>query len=279
MAQRKGRISWKQESVDKTFLEACIVEVTLHGREGSSLKQSSWKNVAEKLKTEHNFIADQKQMKNRYDYLKSKFAAWSKLKNKTGNVYNPVTNTFNLSEEEWQLEIKSNKYVEALRSAPLSFPELCVQLFEGSTSNGFDSWGPSSTLPHPSEEVFDHNLNGIEDVECGQMEPPTQGATEEASGRSKKREKRKDKATIDEVGDCITKVAKILIEKHNLSNDIDACMEKLETMGWGELDVKYQTALLLFGESADIRKVWLRLQPQSCELWVKNAGAKYGLIG
>ncbi|KAJ0587225.1 putative Myb/SANT-like domain-containing protein [Helianthus annuus] len=189
MSQRRGRISWKQESVDKTFLEACIVEVTLHGREGSSLKQSSWKNVAEKLKTEHNFIADQKQMKNRYDYLKSKFAAWSKLKNKTGNVYNPVTNTFNLSEEEWQLEIKSNKYVEALRSAPLSFPELCVQLFEGSTSNGFDSWGPSSTLPHPSEEVFDHNLNGIEDIECGQMEPPTQGATEEASGRSKKREK------------------------------------------------------------------------------------------
>ncbi|KAF5787170.1 hypothetical protein HanXRQr2_Chr10g0449791 [Helianthus annuus] len=127
--------------------------------------------------------------------------------------------------------------------------------------------------------MFDHNLNGIEDIECGQMEPPTQGFTEEASGRSKKREKRKDKATIDEVGDCITKVAKILIEKHNLSNDIDTCMEKLETMGWGELDVKYQTTLLLFGESADIRKVSLRLQPQSCELQVKNAGAKYGLIG
>ncbi|KAJ0883136.1 hypothetical protein HanPSC8_Chr10g0417921 [Helianthus annuus] len=34
MTQKKGRISWKQESVDKTFLEACIVEVTLHGREG-----------------------------------------------------------------------------------------------------------------------------------------------------------------------------------------------------------------------------------------------------
>ncbi|KAI3693747.1 hypothetical protein L1987_76699 [Smallanthus sonchifolius] len=59
--------------------------------------------------------------------------------------------------------MKSNKYVEVLRSAPLSYPELCIQLFEGSTSNGFESWGPSSTLPHPSEEVFDHNLNGALD--------------------------------------------------------------------------------------------------------------------
>ncbi|KAI3783498.1 hypothetical protein L1987_42582 [Smallanthus sonchifolius] len=283
MATKKIRINWKQEGVEKTFLEACVHEITLNGREGSSLKQMSWKNVMEKLKTQHNFIADQRQMKNRYDYLKAKFAAWSKLKNKTGNVYNPVTNTFNLSEEEWQLEMKSNKYVEVLRSAPLCFPELCIQLFEGSTSNGFESWGPSSTLPHPSEEVFDHNLNGIEDFECTQMDGQTLGASEESSVPTKKRgEKRKDKETINskiiEVGDNINEVAKMLIEKHQLSNDMDACMDKLETLGWEELDAKYQTALLLFGESADIRKVWLRLKPHSCELWVKNAGAKYGLF-
>ncbi|KAF5754508.1 putative Myb/SANT-like domain-containing protein [Helianthus annuus] len=148
---KRIRINWKQEGVEKTFLEACVHQITVNGREGSSLKQASWKTVAENLKTQHNFIVEQRQMKNHYDFLKGKFAAWLKLKNKTGNVYDPVTNSFNLSEEEWQIEMKSNKYVEALRSAPLAFPELCCQLFEGSTSNGFDSWGPSSTLPHPSE--------------------------------------------------------------------------------------------------------------------------------
>ncbi|XP_022031747.1 L10-interacting MYB domain-containing protein-like [Helianthus annuus] len=154
MEQKKGRINWNLEGVEKTFLETCLQEITLRGHEGSSLKQYSWKNVAKKLKVEHNFIADQKQMKNRYDYAKSKFAAWLKLKSKTGNVYDPITNTFNLSEEEWQTEIK------------------------GSTSNGFDSWGPSSTLPHPNEEVCEWNLNGIKDVECTQVEPPTQGVSE-----------------------------------------------------------------------------------------------------
>ncbi|KAI3773504.1 hypothetical protein L1987_48034 [Smallanthus sonchifolius] len=124
------------------------------------------------------------------------------------------------------------------------------------------SWGPSSTLPHPSEEVFDHNLNGIEDFECTQMDRQTLGASEESSVPNKKRgEKRKDKETINskiiEVGDNINELEKMLIEKHKLSNDMDARMDKLETLGWEELDAKYQTALLLFGESADIRKVWL----------------------
>ncbi|KAK1429954.1 hypothetical protein QVD17_12323 [Tagetes erecta] len=102
----KRRISWQQEGVDKTFLEACVHELIQHGREGSSLKQVSWKNVAEKLKKEHNFIADQRQTKNRYDYVKGKFAAWTKLKNKTGNVYDPSINTFNLTGDEWQIEMK-----------------------------------------------------------------------------------------------------------------------------------------------------------------------------
>ncbi|XP_052625036.1 L10-interacting MYB domain-containing protein-like [Lactuca sativa] len=141
MAQKRPRINWKQiEGVEKTFLEACIHEITTYGREGSSLKASSWKNVAERLKTEYNFVVDQKQMKNRYDYLKAKFGAWLKLKNKTGNVYNPITNTFNMEEDEWQLEIKLNKMVETLRTSPLVYPDLCVQLFDGSAGCNWHSW-------------------------------------------------------------------------------------------------------------------------------------------
>ncbi|KAF5759740.1 putative Myb/SANT-like domain-containing protein [Helianthus annuus] len=291
MAEKKIRINWKQEGVGKTFLESCIHEIALHGREGSSLKAISWKRVAEKLKIEHDFIVDQKQMKNRYDYLKSKFAAWSKLKNKTGNVYNPQTNTFNLTEEEWQLESKSNKFVEKLRRGPLDYPDLCIQLFEGSTSNGFDSWGPSSTIPHPSVEMIDQiaplDIDGTQ-MEHGASEESsdrskhkrkssTEGVSYESSGRSKKG-KQTFNAHLMEVGEDIRKVANMLLEKHNQSNDIHACMEKMETLGWEESDAKYQTAIFLFGESADLRKVWLELKPHTCEMWVKNAGTKYGLF-
>lgn len=107
---KRRRINWKKESVVRTFLEACIHEVVIHGREGTNLKPRSWKNVAETLKNKHNFVADQKQMKNHYDYLKAKYNTWTRLKNKTGNVYDPTTNTFNLTDEEWEIEIEVSLY-------------------------------------------------------------------------------------------------------------------------------------------------------------------------
>ena len=157
------------------------------------------------------------------------------------------------------------------------------------------SWGPSSKLPRRVEEVSSQNLDAFDDIECTQVElhtqvePPTQGVSEESTHRCKgkgekreKGEKRKHKEILDEklieVGDHISKVAKMLLEKYNLPDEVDACMDKLATMGWSEFDPKYQTAILLFGESADVKRVWLRLAPSSCEMWVRNAGAKYGLL-
>lgn len=106
MAEKRSRASWSSDFVNKTFLDACIEELTNNGQEGSGLKSTSWNTIAEKLKKEHDFVVDKKQMKYRYDYLKSKYAVWLKLKNKTGNLYNPVTNTFQMTDEEWKAEAK-----------------------------------------------------------------------------------------------------------------------------------------------------------------------------
>lgn len=103
---KKSRAGWKNISVLKTFMEECIHAIAQDGREGASLKVLSWKKVAKALKDNHNFEVDQKQMKNHFDYIKSKYTAWISLKNKTGNIYDESTNTFNLTTEEWQLEIQ-----------------------------------------------------------------------------------------------------------------------------------------------------------------------------
>lgn len=50
MVQKNLRIIWKDESVDKTFIEACLHEVIINRREVCSLKAVSWKNVGEMLK-------------------------------------------------------------------------------------------------------------------------------------------------------------------------------------------------------------------------------------
>nr|GFA79194.1 hypothetical protein [Tanacetum cinerariifolium] len=46
----------------------------------------------------------------------------------------------------------------------------------------------------------------------------------------------------------------------------------------GTQDPMYDIALLLFGQSADYRKLWLHLKPESCGNWVKSVGRNSGLV-
>nr|GEW74219.1 L10-interacting MYB domain-containing protein-like [Tanacetum cinerariifolium] len=56
-------------------------------------------------------------------------------------------------------------------------------------------------------------------------------------------------------------------------DDMGACIEKLDKIGWAAQDPMYDTALLLFGQSADYRKLWLHLKPESYGNWVKSVGS------
>ncbi|KAJ9551325.1 hypothetical protein OSB04_015370 [Centaurea solstitialis] len=99
-----------------------------------------------------------------------------RLKNKTGNVYDQTTNTFNFTEEEWQFEIERCKYVESLRSTGLLFPDLCVQLFDGVQVTGIESHGPRSSVPDISNPLSDHSSGDVEVVPNTQQTPtPTSG--------------------------------------------------------------------------------------------------------
>ncbi|KAK1402838.1 Myb/SANT-like domain-containing protein [Heracleum sosnowskyi] len=148
----------------KTFLEACIREATKNGRQSSNLRPQSWEKVIKTLKQTHNFVVDQRQAKNRYDYIRYKYQAWCRLKNKMGNLYDASTNMFNLSEEEWKQEIQANK-AEPLKTSPLLFLDLCTQLYDGVTATGVNSWGPTAKRSRNNQcqsevhEVVDSPIN------------------------------------------------------------------------------------------------------------------------
>ncbi|GKD70226.1 hypothetical protein Tco_1324316 [Tanacetum coccineum] len=78
----------------------------------------------------------------------------------------------------------------------------------------------------------------------------------------------------DHAAKDIPRITSMMMEK-NKEDDMYACFKKLENIGWGTEDPLYDTALLLFGESAEYRKLWLLLKPESCGKWVKNAGSKH----
>ncbi|GJV01665.1 L10-interacting MYB domain-containing protein-like protein [Tanacetum coccineum] len=96
-----------------------------------------------------------------------------------------------------------------------------------------------------------------------------------------------DKNKQDDVGACfkkleileedVSKLTRMMMEKSK-EDDMGACIEKLDKIGWAAQDPMYDIALLLFGQSADYRKLWLHLKPESCGNWVKSAGSMFGLL-
>ncbi|KAJ9542845.1 hypothetical protein OSB04_029351 [Centaurea solstitialis] len=243
---KKPRVNWKKENVVKTFIVSSLHEISVNGREGGSLKAMSWKNVAETLLKTHNFVVEQRQMKNHYDYLKGNYGAWAKLRNKTGN---------------------QNKFVEKLRTAPLPFPELCIQLFDGVASTGIGTWGPTATVPNPSSvtsEAEDYDTQDYYDLTQDPL-PSEEDMPFRPLPQRKKLRGNKQSATDNDLAKVVMHVKDIL--KKPEDDEMNLCIDKLETLGW-EQSPLYDVALHIFGQSSDYRKIWLHLNNERCEGWV-----------
>ncbi|KAK1403260.1 hypothetical protein POM88_002865 [Heracleum sosnowskyi] len=236
--QKKGKVYWRGELITKTFLEACIEEVTASGRLGSSLKPNSWITMGEILKKTHGFEVDDRQMRNRYDYLRNHYVVWCQLKSKTRNHYNLVTNSFNFTEEEWDQLCKRNKYVETLKSTPLSYPELCTHLYDGIAATGVNGWDAEET--------------------------------------PKKRTKTSPKlAKITKFENEMTTALKLMVQA-NSGPSIKECKEKLNSLGWGATSPLHKMALGIFCESAKYREQWMLLEDNENADWVKMVSTKLG---
>ncbi|KAJ9543459.1 hypothetical protein OSB04_023166 [Centaurea solstitialis] len=294
---KKPRVYWKDDAV-KTLLEGCIQEMSATGTQGSSLKMQSWKNIAETLKNTHNFVVNQRQMKNQFDYLRGKYVVFSRLMNKTGNVYNPTTNKFNLTEKEWQAEAKLSRFADKLRNAPLLYPDLCKQVFDGAaTSTG--SWGSLSNHPNtlrvanvanPSLAVDDENLHTTQVSPVSDRTPPVSDRTPPVSDRTPPvsdqappistqvpssltqecyfcSQTRKRKANQPLVREDELALVNIF-DKPLEEDDIDACMSKLDRLGWEDSPL-YNITLFLFSKGVEYRKIWLRLKDEKCKSWIE----------
>ncbi|XP_060197427.1 uncharacterized protein LOC132626530 isoform X1 [Lycium barbarum] len=282
-ANENSRLTWRLEVV-KTFLETCIQEVSLNGRQGSSLKPDSWNKVKVVLQTSHDFIVTQKKMKNHYDYLKEKCQAWLPITKKTCNIYDPATNTIRMSNEEWDEYIKAHPKAKTLRSAPLPFPELCTTLFEGSTATGIHGWSPSCTTPRPGASSVATNididsLDDIEDLLGDQNDGASKDFPSQSSIPIEKKnlgKKRKNASSRLEIDEKMSAALELLINKNN-GPDVEECIEKLDKVGWEE--PLYSAALSIFCEGDSYTKTWMKLRGvDKLENYVRTMGNKLGIL-
>nr|GEX26987.1 L10-interacting MYB domain-containing protein-like [Tanacetum cinerariifolium] len=67
-----------------------------------------------------------------------------------------------------------------------------------------------------------------------------------------------------------------MLMEEKKDDDMGACIEMLDKVGWAAQDPMYDTAHLLFGQSAYYRNLLLHLKPESCGNWVKSVGRNHG---
>lgn len=296
LTKTKPRVIWNSENVMKTFLEACIREAADSGKQGGNFGQQSWRKVIKILKESHNFVVDQKQTKNRFDYIRYKYQAWCRLKSKSQNVYDASTNTFNLSEEEWDQEIQANPKAKTLKTSPLLFPDLCIQLFDGVRA-GVNGSEPTSTR----NRVYSTNESEVHEVDNSLVLVQGQGSYEESNVSNPNLEKvtpqvQENKDTPDD--ECqrprkkskqpanqsnnsqfeenMSKALEIIIQKQNGPSNKE-CRGRLKSLGWSSKNPLYQLALGIFCESASHREAWMNLEEDEAEIWVKMISRKLGL--
>ncbi|KAL8121190.1 uncharacterized protein LOC141725080 isoform X1 [Apium graveolens] len=296
LTKTKPRVIWNNENVTKTFLEACIREAADSGKQGGSFGQQSWRKVIKILKESHNFVVDQKQTKNRFDYIRYKYQAWCRLRNKSQNVYDASTNTFNLSEEEWDQEIQTNPKAKTLKTSPLLFPDLCIQLFDG-VSAGVNILEPTSTR----SRVYSTNESEVHEVDYSIVLVPGRGSFEESNVSNPNPEKvtpqvqenkdtrhdesqrprKKSKQLVNQSNNSqfeenMCKALEIIIQKQNGPTNME-CRGRLKSLGWSAENPLYQLALGIFCESASHREAWMNLEEDEAEIWVKMISRKLGL--
>nr|XP_043610823.1 uncharacterized protein LOC122582489 isoform X2 [Erigeron canadensis] len=182
-----------------------------------------------------------------------------------------------LKEEEWNLEMKGNKYVESLKSTPLVFPELCAQLFDPVVATEVESGGSASersrSCPEPLLNQDTGDINGTHETSTSK---PTCSSSPVEAQRPTKKTKVSKNSHISTIEEDMSKALKLIIDSNNGPTFKD-CRDKLQELGWGAKNPLHKMALVIFCESATYREAWMQLQLDEVEDWVSIIGRKLRL--
>ncbi|KAK9048359.1 hypothetical protein SSX86_032678 [Deinandra increscens subsp. villosa] len=301
---------WTNDQL-KCLLETCIEEINTVGRKGLSLHKDSWTKLGIVLKEKFGLELGQKQMKNAYDNLKAKYTGWVYLKNKTGNIYNAQTNTFTLTNEEWEEFRKGHPKAASLNTVPLPFPELCAQLFDGNAATGNGKWtstqrsGVGSSSCHRVQQLLIYNDTEEDDTgtyhHTSETNPdhihdstfePTPERTPEPSPEPnpepnpKKRAKTSKSSSInaDDLALDIRQALQYLVKRKETpptpTITIAECSEKLKLVGLDPVNPLFLAAYNIFGGTSNMREAWMSLPdiPEVLRGWLVMTTTTLGQI-
>ncbi|GJX29489.1 Myb/SANT-like domain, harbinger transposase-derived nuclease domain protein [Tanacetum coccineum] len=263
----KQRKFWSDEMI-KVLLDKCIEEMNSTGRNGASLHKQSWARLGRVFKEKFNIDFNQKDIKNGFDNLKAKYVGWLYLKNKTGNLYNPDTKMFNLTQEEWedfkQVYVRLGRLRLCLRHRHLGHQHLGHRhlghrhlghrLLRGTC------WSHSILTDDPVVVAVDDD------------DDDDDGNSRAHKIHDEVRPKKKAKTFCVTMDDLMVDMQSAL--RHIVGTTdgptTEQCYEKLKLAGLRSTDPVFLAAFNIFGQSRQMREAWMTLpsEPDVLKGWI-----------
>ncbi|KAL5723601.1 hypothetical protein ACHQM5_006981 [Ranunculus cassubicifolius] len=296
MGHEKGDFG-NNTQMKRRFVEMCVREVNAFGYQGRSLKPTSWDTIRDEIIEEFGLSFKQKDLKNKWDYLRRSYRAWRYLVNKGGDAYNAENGTFSWPQSVWDDIIRQYPSTKKFKNKPLEYENEMRTLFEGTLTNGDIVGGPPrkkssnlllqiTPLDDPqseqesiptqapsSEPVMDSNSPSIcfEDAQVKVLmsTPVSEQGIQSDVGTSQSSGKRKRKLSSEsidlkaEVRDLIALIKdQVLSGKAKNGPSLDDCMQVMNVLlQEGKIDMRIHCgALLKFCECDNYMKAFMGIQ-------------------
>lgn len=133
-------------AVHEIFVDVCLEETLKGNKPGTFFNKEGWKNVEESFWKNSGLRYDRKQLKNHWDLTKGQWKVWGKLTGTSSMGWDPDTQTFAASEDDWANYIQANPDAAQFRFKVPMFANKLGVIFDGASYSG-----ETQATPRPAQ--------------------------------------------------------------------------------------------------------------------------------
>ncbi|XAR71959.1 hypothetical protein NMG60_11018421 [Bertholletia excelsa] len=132
---KKTKANWTS-AFHKIFVDLCL-EQTLNGNKpGTYFTKDGWQNIEDMFHRKTGVRYERKQLKNHWDLTKEQWRVWRKLISTSSMRWDPNTQTFGASEEDWAYYLQTNPEAAQFRFKELPLADKLDIIYDGAIDSG-----------------------------------------------------------------------------------------------------------------------------------------------
>ncbi|KAI9157448.1 hypothetical protein LWI28_022727 [Acer negundo] len=131
----KPKATWTP-GLHEIFVDICIDETLKGNKPGTHFTKEGWRNIVESFQERTGLKFDRIQLKNHWDLTKEQWKIWCKLIDTSHMKWDPNSNKFGATEEDWENYIKANPEAVQFRYKELQSTEKLEIIFDRIINTG-----------------------------------------------------------------------------------------------------------------------------------------------